>query len=474
MDLVQTLFSYQLQGVSDSLDSSKELRHSLCCMENTTMQKPEMGLAQEVTPSGIRYCLYARKSTEQEDKQALSIESQVKEMQSLAEREGLEIVEIKREAHSSKEVGQRPVYNELINEIRQGKFNGILTWAPDRLSRNAGDLGSVVDLMDQGLLQEIRTYGQKFTNNPNEKFLLMILGSQAKLENDNKMVNVKRGLRARCEMGLWPSVPPTGYLSHSDRNKKCEVVLDERRADVIKQMYEKVAYDGWSGRKLYHWLRDDIRFRTKHGKPLTLSNIYIILKSTFYYGEFEYPKGSGQWYKGIHEPIITKDLYLQVQKQITSDHLVRSQDKEFAFTKMLTCGLCGSGVTADEKFKNLKDGTQARYVYYGCTKFRDKNCKCGHIREEDLIEQMANILDTVSLDEIGMKDKIKAEIESHNEFQETVLGKVVKEKIKIKEIDIRNYAKHILRKRPIYEKRELLKHLRSKLVLKNKQLSLSN
>lgn len=442
-------------------------------MENTTIQKPEMGLAQEVSPSGIRYCLYARKSTEQEDKQALSIESQVKEMQSLAEREGLEIVEIKREAHSSKEVGQRPVYNELISEIRQGKFNGILTWAPDRLSRNAGDLGSVVDLMDQGLLHEIRTYGQKFTNNPNEKFLLMILGSQAKLENDNKMVNVKRGLRARCEMGLWPSVPPTGYLSHSDRNKKCEVVLDERRADVIKQMYEKVAYDGWSGRKLYHWLRDDIRFTTKHGKPLTLSNIYIILKSTFYYGEFEYPKGSGLWYTGKHEPIITKDLYLQVQKQITSDHLVRSQDKEFAFTKMLTCGLCGSGVTADEKFKNLKDGTQARYVYYGCTKFRDKNCKCGHIREEDLIEQMANILDTVSLDEIGMKDKIKAEVESHNEFQESVLGKVVKEKVKIKEIDIRNYAKHILRKRPIYEKRELLKNLRSKLILKEKQLTLA-
>lgn len=431
-----------------------------------------MGLAQEVSPSGIRYCLYARKSTEQEDKQALSIESQVKEMQSLAEREGLEIVEIKREAHSSKEVGQRPVYNELINEIRQGKFNGILTWAPDRLSRNAGDLGSVVDLMDQGLLHEIRTYGQKFTNNPNEKFLLMILGSQAKLENDNKMVNVKRGLRARCEMGLWPSVPPTGYLSHSDRNKKCEVVLDEQRADVIKQMYEKVAYDGWSGRKLFYWLKDDIRFRTKHGKPLTLSNIYIILKSTFYYGEFEYPKGGGQWYKGVHDPIITKDLYLQVQDRITSDHVVRDQNKEFAFTRMITCGLCGSGVTADEKFKKLKDGTTNRYVYYGCTKFKDKNCPCGYVREEDLIEQLASVLDVVSLDEIGMKDRIKAEIESHNEFQESVLGKEIKEKIKIKEIDIRNYAKHILRKRPMHEKRELLKHLRSKLVLKNKQLSL--
>lgn len=431
-----------------------------------------MGLATEATPSAIKYCLYARKSTEQEDKQALSIESQVKEMISLAEREGLEIVEIKRESHSSKEVGQRPVYNELITEIRQGKFNGILTWAPDRLSRNAGDLGSVVDLMDQKLLVEIRTYGQRFTNNPNEKFLLMILGSQAKLENDNKMVNVKRGLRARCEMGHWPSVPPTGYLSNPDRNKKCQVVLDEQRAEVIKQMFEKVAQDGWSGRKLFRWLKDDLRFKTKHGKPLTLSNIYIILKSTFYYGEFEYPKGSGQWYVGKHDSIITKDLYMQVQDKITNEHLVRAQDKEFAFTRMLTCGLCGSGVTADEKFKKLKDGSTNRYVYYGCTKFKDKNCPCGYVREEELIEQLASIMDVVSLDEIGMKDKIRSEIESHNEFQESVLGQK-SAKVKVREVDFRNYAKHILRKRPIYEKRELLSHLRSKLILKEKQLTLA-
>lgn len=408
---------------------------------------------------------------EQEDKQALSIESQVKEMLELAEREQLEIVEIKRESHSSKEVGQRPIYNELIAEIKQGKFNGILTWAPDRLSRNAGDLGAVVDLMDQQLLHEIRTYGQKFTNNPNEKFLLMILGSQAKLENDNKMVNVKRGLRARCEMGLWPAVAPTGYLNHPDRNKKCEVIVDEIRSEAVKQMFEKVAYNGWSGRKIYHWLKDDIRFTTRNGKPLTLSNVYIILKSTFYYGEFEYPKGSGNWYKGKHDPIITKDLYNQVQSKLTSDHTVRKLNKEFAFTKMITCGLCGSGVTADEKFKKLKDGTENRYVYYGCTKFNDKHCPCGYIREEDLIEQLANILDTISLDEIGMKDRIKAEIQSHNEFQESVLGEK-SSKIKVKEIDIRNYAKHILRKRPMYEKRELLSNLRSKLVLSDKQITI--
>lgn len=147
------------------------------------------------TPVRLKYCLYARKSTESEEKQVLSIDSQVKEMLQLANREGLEVVQMLRESHSAKATGQREVYNELIRDIRGGKYNAVLTWAPDRLSRNAGDLGALVDLMDQGLLHEIRTYGQKFTNNPNEKFLLMILGSQAKLENDNKGVNIKRGLR---------------------------------------------------------------------------------------------------------------------------------------------------------------------------------------------------------------------------------------------------------------------------------------
>ena len=111
----------------------------------------------------VKYCLYARKSTEDKrEKQMLSIPSQVKEMLAIAEREGLEIVDIRRESHSAKESGQRPVFKEVLEDIRTGRYTGILTWAPDRLSRNAGDLGSVVDLMDDKKLVEIRTYGQQF------------------------------------------------------------------------------------------------------------------------------------------------------------------------------------------------------------------------------------------------------------------------------------------------------------------------
>ena len=152
-----------------------------------------MTQTKEQLPTKVRYCLYARKSTESEEQQVLSIESQMKEMAKIAERDGLEVVEIRKESHSAKATGEREVFNELLKDIRKGKFNGILTWAPDRLSRNAGDLGSLVDLMDQKLLVEIRTFSQNFKNSPSEKFMLMILCSTAKLENDNKSENVKRG-----------------------------------------------------------------------------------------------------------------------------------------------------------------------------------------------------------------------------------------------------------------------------------------
>lgn len=424
----------------------------------------------EVIPA--RYCLYARKSTEQDEKQALSIDSQVKEMLAIAEREGLEIVEIRREAHSAKDSGQRPVYMELLEDIRRQRFNAILTWAPDRLSRNAGDLGSLVDLMDQKLLLEIRTYGQHFRNSPNEKFLLMILCSQAKLENDNKSINVKRGLRTRCEMGLWPSVAPTGYLNEKRVDRKGYVMIDPERGHIVKQIFEKVAYERWSGRKVYHWLKFDMNFKTSSGnKNLTLSNIYTILENTFYYGVFEYPRGSSNWYTGKHTPLITKELYDAVQAQVKS-RVLRVENKEFAFARLMECGLCGSGICADEKFKQLKDGGVKRHVYYGCTKVRDKTCKCGYIKEDELIDQLALLMNTISLDEIGIREKIRQEVERFKKFQRYVLG--TKESVEIGDIDIRNYAKYLLKEGADLEKRDLLSCLKSKIILKQKEISLAH
>jgi DNA invertase Pin-like site-specific DNA recombinase len=431
----------------------------------------QFGAPVVVPPAKIKYCLYARKSTdESSERQVLSIDSQIKEMLAIAEKENLEIIDIRRESHSAKDSGQRPVFKEILADIKRQRFNGILTWAPDRLSRNGGDLGSLIDLMDQKLLLEIHTYGQHFKNSPNEKFLLMILCSQAKLENDNKSINVKRGLRTRVEMGLWPTVAPTGYMKEKRMDRKCETLIDPERAPIMKKVFEKVAYDKWSGKKVYNWLRFDLNFRTLAGKKhLSLGNIFRILENHFYYGVFEYPRKSGNWYTGKHQPIITKELFDMVQTQVKSQ-FIRSEMKEFAFTKLMTCGLCGSGVSADEKFKKQKNGNVHRYVYYSCTKSRDKNCKASYLNEVDLIKQFEGLIDKINLDEMGMKEKIKDEVTRFKKFQRSVLN--VKEKTEVGDIDIRDYAKYILKDGTNVERRELWGCFKNKITLKDKTVYL--
>lgn len=417
----------------------------------------------------VKYCLYARKSTEQEEKQVLSIDSQIKEMLQMAQRDNLNIVEVRRESHSAKDSGQRPVFNQLITDIREKKFTGILTWAPDRLSRNAGDLGSLVDLMDQKLLYEIRTFSQKFSNNPNEKFLLMILCSQAKLENDNKSLNVKRGLRTRVEMGLWPGQAPTGYLNEKRVDRKGCLIIDAKRAPVIKKVFEKVAYEKYSGRKIYSWLKDEVKFTTKNGKPLTLSNIYRILKNTMYYGVHEYPENSGNWYTGKYTPIITRELFEKVQEQVNKEGNSYGT-KEFAFTKLIICGHCGSGITADEKLKKLADGTTARYIYYGCTRSRDIKCKGGYLREENLIMQLTEIVNELDIDETTVRCNLNTEIERYKRFQ-SMLGEY-STKQNTQRIDAKSYTKYLLQSGSIVEKRNLLGGVKSRLILTDKKLSM--
>jgi len=257
-----------------------------------------------------------------------------------------------------------------------------------------------------------------------------------------------------------------GYLNEKRADRKGYVYIDPERGHIIKKMFEKVAYEKWSGKKIYHWLKFDLNFKTPNGnKGLTLSNIYLLLQNDFYYGSFEYPRKSGLWYKGVHEPLITKELFDLVQEQIRGQ-IIRVHDKEFAFTKIMECGLCGSGICADEKFKKQKNGNIHRYVYYGCTKSKDKHCKCGYINESELIEQFVVLMEQIDIDEIGIKEKIKSEVERFKKFQHTVLG--IKTKVQVVDVDIRNYAKYLLKEGSTEERRELLGCLRGRVTLKNK------
>ncbi len=428
-----------------------------------------------VTPSIqihiIEYCLYARKSSEDDERQAMSIDSQVKEMSELAEREGFFIKEIRRESHSAKESGQRPVFRKLLEDIRNGMFTGILSWAPDRLSRNAGDLGMVVDLMDQGKLQQIKTFSQSFSNNPNEKFLLMILCSQAKLENDQKGINVKRGIRAKCNMGWRPGMPPIGYYNRAMAGIK-DIVVDPDRGHIVTEMFERVARNGDSGRTLKKWL--DTCLTTRAGKRVTLSQIYLMLKNPFYYGEFEYPIGSGNWYKGSHQPLITKELFDQVQKQLAVPFKkAKWGSKTFTFKDLFKCASCGSLVIGEDRYRKRKARPSVYHIYYHCTRQKKYGCPEPYLTEEKLIKQILRYLNFMYMAHpqiFTFKEFIKESMEAYKKMRDEILW-AQDINPENKSVHFMDYANYIFRNGTVQEKREVTNILNRQLYIHNETVT---
>ena len=210
----------------------------------------------------------------------------------------------------------------------------------------------------------------------------MILCSQAKLENDNKGINVKRGLKAKCDLGIRPGHCPLGYYNEMNSVRdKSRILVDEERSPIIKEIFSKVANEFWTGREIFRWLKEDLDFKTRTGKHITLGGIYRILESTFYYGEFEFPKKSGNWCQGTHEPLITKELFERTRGNLISAPKQWGL-KEFQFTRIIKCGYCGSTISGYEKIKRNLSGGQKRYVYYHCATKKEAECRKTHMREE--------------------------------------------------------------------------------------------
>jgi hypothetical protein len=267
---------------------------------------------------------------------------------------------------------------------------------------------------------------------------------------------------------------PIGYIhdKYADKGQK-RVLIDPQRAQVIKEMFEKVAYEDWSGRDLYNWLIKEKQFKTRGNKNMTLSMVYRMLNDTFYYGEYEYPVGSGKWYKGGHDPIISRELFMKTRENVTAPPRRHPGTIDFAFTKLFYCGSCGSTISAEEKFKHQKNGNTHRYVYYHCSRGKDRDCREGAIREEDLMTQLIQLVDRIDIDQLATQEKIKKELDRFRKFS-AIVGRDSNLPKRSAEVDIRNYARYILSEGTKDEKRELLKCLKSKIILKNKTIEIDS
>jgi len=322
----------------------------------------------------IKYILYARKSSEQEDRQVLSIDSQKSELNNIIQKENLNIISPLEESFSAKAPG-RKIFNEMIKQIEEGKANAIITWSPNRLSRNSVDTGYLIYLMDQDKLLEIKTPIQVFRNNPNDKFLLSLLCSQAKLENDNKGIDVKRGLKRKAEQGWYPTFTTLGYKANPLKEKgNKDIIKDPERYNLTRKMFDLMLTGNYTPPQILKIATDEWSLKNKKGGKISRSTIYRIFGDPFYYGTFEYPKDSGIWYTGKHDHMITEEEYDRIQVFLGKKGKRRPKEHYFAFTGLIRCAECGAMITAEEKTKKQKNGNTHKYIYYHCTKRKNPNC----------------------------------------------------------------------------------------------------
>jgi DNA invertase Pin-like site-specific DNA recombinase len=193
-----------------------------------------------------KFFVYARKSTDDKDRQVRSIADQLSELQEIAKKENLEIVDIFVEKQTAKLPG-RPIFGEMITRLEAGEAQGILAWHPDRLARNSIDGGRVIYLVDTGQIQELKFPTFWFDPTPQGKFMLSIAFSQSKYYVDNLSENIKRGQRNKVKNGIWPQSAPIGYIND---NITKTLFVDEVKSPLIKQVFETYAQGGYTLKRL--------------------------------------------------------------------------------------------------------------------------------------------------------------------------------------------------------------------------------
>jgi len=175
------------------------------------------GETASTSQAGLRYAIYARKSTESEERQVRSLGDQVIECEQLAEKAGIKVLKVVKESESAKEPDIRPKFRALLEELKKGKLDGIIAWHPDRLARNMKDAGEVIDLLDKGIIKDLRFVSFSFENNTMGKMLLGVAFVMSKQYSDQLSDNVRRGIRRSLEEGKYLHRSKHGYVK--DRNQ---------------------------------------------------------------------------------------------------------------------------------------------------------------------------------------------------------------------------------------------------------------
>lgn len=298
-----------------------------------------------------KYILYARKSSEDKNRQVTSIEDQIIELKRLAERQSLEILEVITESKSAKAPG-REGFERMLKLIQKGKAEGILCWKLDRLARNPIDHGKIAWMLQKEIIKKIYTHSNEYRPSDNVLMMQVEFGMATQYVKDLN-VNVSRGTRLKAERGWSPSpVLPVGYMHNPlylGGKSNIEIVPDSN-FEIAEKLWKLLLTGKYTVAEL-KYEGDLLGLKAKNGQEYSRNTYYLMFKKTFYAGFFHWKdeKGNQKLYTGKHKTMITYEQFEQAQYFLDGKNTSQTRLREhyFPYRGLMHCGECKGYITAE-------------------------------------------------------------------------------------------------------------------------------
>lgn len=349
------------------------------------------------------YYSYIRVSTARQGQTGTSLDEQREAIRRYAERSGFVIAQEYEEKETAAKLG-RPVFERMLQGLKQGKARGVIIHKIDRSARNLKDWANLGELIDRGIEVHFA----------NESLDLQSRGGrlsadiQAVVAADyirNLREETKKGFYGRIRQGLYPRAAPIGYLDNGKGNPKTP---DPARASLIKQAFILYSTSQWPLKRLVEYL-SEAGLRGRSGKAVTLNGLATILHNPFYAGLI-YIRVKGELFAGAHQPLVPKKLFDRVQDVLSGKSVEKRLRHVMLFRKLLQCGRCNATLIG-EKHKG--------HTYYRC---HTKDCPEKTTREEVVENAFTLVLQRIRFNEKEnryLRQEVKKQYQTYLEAKES-------------------------------------------------------
>jgi site-specific DNA recombinase len=357
-----------------------------------------------------RAILYIRVSTDEQADKGYSLGHQEERLRKYCELQEIEVVNLYKDDHSAKTF-IRPEFQRMLSFVKKhkNKTDVLLFTKWDRFSRNAGDAYSMINQLNK-LGMEPQAIEQPLDLNiPENKIMLAFYLAAPEVENDRRALNTLVGMRRARKEGRWIAPAPKGYKNKRDERDKPIIVINDD-AKFVKKSFEEVATK-------IHSVQDVFIRMKKEGFNCSRTNFWTMLRNPVYMGKVPinaYKEEAAHLVNGIHEPIISQELFYAVQDHLDGKRrnapFKHTKRQQFPLRGLLICPRCANVMSA-----SVSKGNGGMYEYYHCK----NRCK-ERVKAETVNRRFLDGLLMLSFNP-AIIDYYEAEIK--NRFKEGVLDK---------------------------------------------------